>query len=247
MRMIERGDGVLRLPAMSFDIGSILAERANAFLSAHPGSESDLRRLFTLRLATIREDGEPVRRRAPRSEFTDKEWRLVSELADHPNRLLVTVTREDDETHTEVAHEAIFRRSDRLRDWIASERRVPCLEEPTRIAASLLGTGAGGFEERRVAHGPRASAGAKLGCNPFGRFVQCRSGIYRSQYEYLAAETGAGPLGGACRDHGCYRAVAVGCSAALARWLVCALDGIAGPHFAPQQFGVAHVSVGSEN
>jgi hypothetical protein len=122
MGMIERGDGVLRLPAMSFDIGSILAERANAFLSGHPGSESDLWRLFTLRLAMITGDGEPVRRRAPRSEFTDQEWRLVSELADHPYRLLVTVTREGDETYTEVAHEAIFRRWDKFRDWIASER-----------------------------------------------------------------------------------------------------------------------------
>ena len=29
-----------------------------------------------------------------RSEFSDEEWRLVSELADHPNRLLVTATPE---------------------------------------------------------------------------------------------------------------------------------------------------------
>ena len=57
-----------------------------------------------------------------RREFSDEEWRLVSELADHPNRLLVTVTRESGETYAEVAHEAIFRRWDKLRDWIAAER-----------------------------------------------------------------------------------------------------------------------------
>ena len=57
-----------------------------------------------------------------RSEFSDEEWRLVSELADYPNRLLVTVTTESGETYAEVAHEAIFRRWDKLREWIAAER-----------------------------------------------------------------------------------------------------------------------------
>ena len=78
--------------------------------------------VLTLRLATVREDGEPTRRRAFRSEFSDEEWRLVSELADHPNRLLVTATTETGETYAEVAHEAIFRRWDKLREWIAAER-----------------------------------------------------------------------------------------------------------------------------
>src|SRR5262249_3721974 len=63
-----------------------------------------------------------TRRRAPRSEFTDDEWRLASELADHPNRLLATATPEGGETFAEVAHEAIFRRWEKLREWIAAER-----------------------------------------------------------------------------------------------------------------------------
>jgi hypothetical protein len=79
-------------------------------------------RIFTLKLATVREGEEPTRRRAARSEFTDEEWRLVTELADHPNRLLVTATPEGGETYAEVAHETIFRRWDKLLDWIAAER-----------------------------------------------------------------------------------------------------------------------------
>ena len=121
-RWSKRGDGVLRLPAAAFELGGVLVERADAFLAAHPKSEDELRRIFTLKLATVREDGEPTRRRALRSEFTDEEWRLVTELADHPNRLLVTATPEGGETYAEVAHEAIFRRWDKLRDWIAAER-----------------------------------------------------------------------------------------------------------------------------
>src|SRR5215467_3349511 len=120
--MIERGDGVLRLPAQSFELGNVLVDRADTFLASHPNAEDQLRRIFTLKLATVREGEEPTRRRAFRSEFTDEEWRLVTELADHPNRLLVTATPEGSETYAEVAHEAIFRRWGKLRDWIAAER-----------------------------------------------------------------------------------------------------------------------------
>jgi Novel STAND NTPase 1/TIR domain len=121
-QMVKRGDGVLRLPAQSFELGGVLSERADAFLAKHPNSEDALRRILTLKLATVREGEEPTRRRALRSEFTDEEWRLVSELADHPNRLLVTATPESGETYAEVAHEAIFRRWNKLRNWIAVER-----------------------------------------------------------------------------------------------------------------------------
>ena len=122
-QMVRRGDGILRLPPAAMEVGGVLAERANAFLSHTPQSEDALRRLLTLKLATVREDGEPTRRRAGRSEFSEEEWRLVSDLADHPNRLLVTATPEGGgETYAEVAHEAIFRRWEKLRDWIAAER-----------------------------------------------------------------------------------------------------------------------------
>jgi hypothetical protein len=60
-------------------------------------------------LATARDGEEPTRRSALRSEFTKEKWRLVNELADHPNRLLVTATPEGGETYAEVAHETIFR------------------------------------------------------------------------------------------------------------------------------------------
>src|SRR5262245_52064961 len=107
--MVKRDDGVLRLPAQSFELGGVLVDRANNFLATHPKSQDELRRIFTLRLATMREREDPTRRRALRSEFTAEEWRLVTELADHPNRLLVTATTEGGQTYAEVAHEVIFR------------------------------------------------------------------------------------------------------------------------------------------
>jgi formylglycine-generating enzyme required for sulfatase activity len=152
-QMVRRGDGTLRLPVQSFELGGVLVDRANKFVETHPGSEAALRRVLTLRLATVREDGEPTRRRAARDEFSAEEWRLVSELADHPNRLLVTVTTETGETYAEVAHEAIFRRWDRLREWIAAEREFlawrsglevarrawQATPEPSRHDALLMG------------------------------------------------------------------------------------------------------------
>ena len=120
--MLKAGDGVLRLPAQSFEVGGVLVERANRFLAEHPGAEDALKRVLTLKLATVRADGEPTRRRASRDEFSDEEWRLVSELSGYPNRLLVTATTEAGETYAEVAHEAIFRRWGKLREWIAAER-----------------------------------------------------------------------------------------------------------------------------
>jgi len=121
-KMVGQGDGVLRLPMQALELGGVLVARAEAFLKDRPGSESELRHIFTLKLATVREGEEPTRRRAARAEFTDKEWRLVSELADHPNRLLVTATSPAGVTYAEVAHEAVFKRWDRLGDWIAAER-----------------------------------------------------------------------------------------------------------------------------
>src|SRR5262249_20044452 len=57
-QMVGRGDGVLRLPAQAVELGGVLAERANAFLAGRPGVEDQLRRLLTLKLATVRPDGE---------------------------------------------------------------------------------------------------------------------------------------------------------------------------------------------
>ena len=120
--MVRRGDGVLRLPGESIELGGVLVARANAFVARHPHSEDRLRRIFTLKLATVREGEEPTRRRATRSEFADDEWPLVNDLADHPNRILVVAAPEGGEPYAEVAHEAVFRRWDKLRTWIATER-----------------------------------------------------------------------------------------------------------------------------
>ena len=189
-QMVKRGDGVLRLPAQSFELGGVLVDRADAFLAAHPKSQDELRRIFTLKLATVREGEEPTRRRALRSEFTDEEWRLVSELADHPNRLLVTATPEGGETYAEVAHEAIFRRWDKLRDWIAAEREFLAWRTGLEAARRAWQATLGQFKERRAADGRGPDTGPKLACKAQGRFAADRPGLHRSEPQGgAAAET----------------------------------------------------------
>jgi TIR domain len=117
-RMVHRNDGVLRRSPL--EPGYVLVERADVFLATHPDAEDQVRRIFTLKLATVH-GAKPTRRRALRSEFSDEEWRLVSELADHPNRLLVTATPEGSETYAAVTHEAVLQRWGKVHEWIADE------------------------------------------------------------------------------------------------------------------------------
>jgi WD40 repeat protein len=119
--MQRREDGKLRLARQAVELGGVLVSRAEEFLRRYPHSEADLRRVLTVKLATVREDGEAYRRRALRSEFSDTEWQLVGKLADEPYRLLVTALRDGSETHAEVAHEAVFRRWQRLREWVKEQ------------------------------------------------------------------------------------------------------------------------------
>jgi formylglycine-generating enzyme required for sulfatase activity/CRP-like cAMP-binding protein len=129
--------GVLRLPAESLGRVGALVNRAETFLAAHPNAGHQLRRIFALKLANVREGEEPTRRRAPRSEFTDEEWRLVKKLADYPNHLVVTATPKGGEAYVEVPHEMIFRRWRKLRDWIDAEREF--LAWKTELEAARRG------------------------------------------------------------------------------------------------------------
>jgi hypothetical protein len=121
--MVHRDDGVLRLAPQHIALGGVLVDHAENFLSKHRDAEAAVRRIFTLRCATVLEGGEPTRRRAPHSEFSAEEWRLVCELANFPNRLLVTARAEAGEIYAEVAHESIFQHWQKLREWVAAERK----------------------------------------------------------------------------------------------------------------------------
>jgi hypothetical protein len=72
-QMAKRGDGLLHLPAQSFELGGVLVDRADTFLAKHPKSQDQLRRIFTLKLVRVRSrpDGS---RRAPSSRMRNGVW-----------------------------------------------------------------------------------------------------------------------------------------------------------------------------
>jgi WD40 repeat protein len=127
-KMVERDDGVLRLPAHAIDIGGVLAATAEKFLQIKPDAENSLKRLLTLRLALVPPEGDPVRRQALQSECSPEEWSLAEQLAEYPWRLVVTGEREPEEgsaggeVTAEVAHEALLKAWPRLAQWLHDQR-----------------------------------------------------------------------------------------------------------------------------
>jgi WD40 repeat protein len=121
--MVKRGDATLRLPSQAIDVGGVLSSRAEDFLRANPEKEKVLRRLLTLKLATIHADGTAVRRQAMRDECATAEWDVAAKLADGGWRLVVTGVRDaDGKIIAEVAHEALLHAWPRLVRWLDDER-----------------------------------------------------------------------------------------------------------------------------
>ena len=81
-RMRERGDGTLRVSDRReiIQVGAALSRRADQFLATNPEKVEALKRLFTLRLAHVPRQGEPVRARWEREAkpgvdaAVDAEW-----------------------------------------------------------------------------------------------------------------------------------------------------------------------------
>jgi hypothetical protein len=125
-RMRDRGDGVIRIsdhPEI-IQIGAALSKRAAQFLARNIDKQEAVKRLFTLRLAHVPRQGEPVRarwERDPRDKTTEAEWSLVEQLAGPDWRLLVTGEK-DGKATAEVAHEILLRTWPRLKSWLEAER-----------------------------------------------------------------------------------------------------------------------------
>ena len=124
VNMQARGDGELRwadTPGL-VDVAAPLRRRAEAFLADPANDEAVVRRLFTLRLAHVPEVGEPVRRRAHRSESSGAEWQAAEKLAGQDWRLLTLAQAADGTPVVEVAHEQLLRCWPRLKSWLDEER-----------------------------------------------------------------------------------------------------------------------------
>jgi len=128
-RMRERGDGTLRVSDRReiIQVGAALSKRADQFLEQNPDKVEAVRRLFTLHLAYVPRQGEPVRARWERDakgeadQAVDARWALVELLAGPEWRLLVTGEK-DGKASAEVAHEILLKTWPTLKRWLEDER-----------------------------------------------------------------------------------------------------------------------------
>ena len=81
-QMVQRGDGMLVSRSRPWSSEARWCD-VPMHSANHPDAQDTLRRIFTLKLATVRKHAEPTGHRARRSEFSDEEWRLVTDDYSH--------------------------------------------------------------------------------------------------------------------------------------------------------------------
>ena len=137
--LFERRDGALLTNAAYLDIGGTLgalAKRAEEVFQRFHDDGKDMARQIFLRLVTLGEGQEDTRRRILQTELlTLGDRDVVEDVLDHFGRYRLLTFDRDDATRgstVEVAHEALIRRWDRLREWLTESR------EDVRLERQLL-------------------------------------------------------------------------------------------------------------
>ena len=158
--LFERRDGALLTNAAYQDIGGTLgalAKRAEEVYQRFPDEGKDMARQMFLRLVTLGEGQEDTRRRILQTELLTLGKRdVVTDVLDHFGRYRLLTFDRDDATRSstvEVAHEALIRQWERLREWLTESR------EDVRLERQLLHSAdewaAAGKEKSYVMQGTR--------------------------------------------------------------------------------------------
>ena len=140
--LFERREGALLTVAAYEDIGGTLgalAKRAEEVFRRFDEAGQNMARQMFLRLVTLGEGQEDTRRRILQSELlTLGDRDVVADVIDRFGRYRLLTFDRDDATRSstvEVAHEALIRRWERLREWLTESRQDIRLERELLHAA----------------------------------------------------------------------------------------------------------------
>ena len=141
--LFERREGALLTTAAYQDIGGTLgalAKRAEEVFRRFNEAGQNMARQTFLRLVTLGEGQEDTRRRILQSELlTLGDRDVVEEVIDRFGRYRLLTFDRDETTRSatvEVAHEALIRRWERLREWLTESRQDVRLERELLHAAT---------------------------------------------------------------------------------------------------------------
>jgi len=141
--LFERREGALLTIAAYQDIGGTLgalAKRAEEVYRRFKESGQNMARQMFLRLVTLGEGQEDTRRRILQTELlTLGDREVVEDVIDRFGRYRLLTFDRDDATRSptvEVAHEALIRRWERLREWLTESRTDIRLERELLHAAN---------------------------------------------------------------------------------------------------------------
>ena len=140
--LFERREGALLTSAAYQDIGGTLgalAKRAEEVYRRFNEAGQNMARQMFLRLVTLGEGQEDTRRRILQTELlTLGDREVVEDVIDRFGRYRLLTFDRDDATRSptvEVAHEALIRRWERLREWLTESRNDVRLERELLNAA----------------------------------------------------------------------------------------------------------------
>ncbi len=140
--LFERREGALLTSAAYQDIGGTLgalAKRAEEVYRRFSEAGQNMARQMFLRLVTLGEGQEDTRRRILQTELlTLGDRDVVEDVIDRFGRYRLLTFDRDDATRSptvEVAHEALIRRWERLREWLTESRNDVRLERELLNAA----------------------------------------------------------------------------------------------------------------
>ncbi|HYC89887.1 MAG TPA: toll/interleukin-1 receptor domain-containing protein [Thermoanaerobaculia bacterium] len=118
-------------------VSGALTQRAETIYDELSDTQKEAARRLLMRLVRVSsadEEGTDTRRRVRRADVSEEDWKIVLAFSDKRARLVVAGSdRASGEDGVEVAHEALIRHWERLREWLNHDREFLLWHQDLRL------------------------------------------------------------------------------------------------------------------